>query len=124
MTRRKRVASQVRAGVVPADSLSLPMQGNMSRQQTESADAGFAKIAKTEDGQTHDTSSEAWRLYCEACFVLTLPDKSDRRKSGWKATSKREYLAGVRDKRGQHGYDVLRGEMLRLWKLRSPKNPE
>ena len=121
MTRRKKVASQAVAGVVRADSLSLPIQGNMSRQQTESADAGFVKTAKTEDGQTYDTDSEAWRLYCEVCFVLTLPDKSDRRKQGWKATSKREYLAGVRDKRGQAGHDVLRAEMVRIWKLRYPR---
>jgi len=121
MTRRKRVASQAAGGAARADSLNLPIQGNMSQQQTDSEDAGFAKIAKTESGQTLDTSSEAWRLYCEACFVLTLPDKSDRRKQGWKATSKREYLAGVRDKRGQAGHDVLRAEMVRIWKLRFPR---
>lgn len=71
----------------------------------------------TWDNRTLASDSEEFRLYCEARFVLALPDKADKRRKGWQAVSKREYLAGVRDKRGQAGHDVLRNEMVRLWKL-------
>ena len=71
---------------------------------------------------TIDTYSEEWRHECEARFALSLPDKSDGRKKGWKAISKREYLARVRNKRGQVAHDALRKEMERQWKLSYPKN--
>lgn len=67
---------------------------------------------------TIDTYSESWRHECEARFALTLPDKSDGRKKGWKGISKREYLARVREKRGQLAHDALRQEMKRQWKLK------
>lgn len=69
-----------------------------------------------------DTYSEEWRHECEARFALSLPDKSDGRKKGWKAISKREYLARVKDRRGQQAHDALREEMTRQWKLKSQEN--
>jgi len=63
-----------------------------------------------------DTYSEEWRHECEARFALTLPDKSDGRKKGWKAIGKREYLSRVREKRGDAGYDRLRKGMVEQWK--------
>ena len=71
---------------------------------------------------TIDTYSEEWRHECEARFALTLPDKSDGRKKGWKGISKREYLARVRDKRGQLAHDALRQEMKRQWTSRFQEN--
>jgi hypothetical protein len=82
-----------------------------------SVGAGYAKTVQTLDSRELDSNSEEYRLYCEAKFVLSLPDKSDKRRKGWQAVSKREYLAGVRDKRGQVAHDVLRAEMIKLWKL-------
>jgi len=63
-----------------------------------------------------DTWSEEWRHECEVRFALSLPDKSDGRRKGWKAISKREYLGRVREKRGQAGYDRLRKAMVEQWK--------
>lgn len=71
----------------------------------------------TLDNRILASDSEDYRLYCEAKFVLSLPDKSDKRRKAWQAVSKREYLAGVRDKRGQVAHDALRAEMIKLWKL-------
>ena len=118
----RKTRSRVRAGVVHAGNLNQRTLVDISLLTGENVAGGFVRHATTSDGRTLETSSEAWRLYCEACFVLSLPDKSDKRKTGWKATSKREYLAGVRDKRGQSGHDALRAEMVRLWKLRYPKS--
>ena len=64
-----------------------------------------------------DSYSEQWRRECEARFALSLPDKSDKRRKGWQAVSKREYLNNVRNKRGQAAHDELRAEMVRIWKL-------
>ena len=63
-----------------------------------------------------DTYSEQWRMECEARFALSLPDKSDKRKKGWQAISKREYLQRIREKRGQAAHDALRDEMVKQWK--------
>lgn len=71
---------------------------------------------------TNDTYGQEWRLECEARFALTLPDKSDKRRKGWQAISKREYLGRVREVRGDAAHDELRQEMIRLWKLSYPKH--
>jgi hypothetical protein len=63
-----------------------------------------------------DTYSEEWRRECEARFALSLADKSDHRRKGWNAISKKDYLARVRDKRGQQAHDQLREDMVKLWK--------
>lgn len=65
-----------------------------------------------------DTYSEDWRHACEVRFALSLPDKSDKRRKGWQAVSKREYLAGVRNRRGQAAYDRLRQDMVSQWKAK------
>lgn len=103
--------------------------GNTGQVKREDTGAGSAEIVqkgdtrtvKLEDGRIAISSSEEYRKYCEAKFVLTLPDKSDKRRKGWQAISKREYLGRVRDKRGDDAHDELRQEMIKLWKLRSPK---
>lgn len=73
-------------------------------------------------GKCAASSSEDYRRYCEARFALSLPDKSDKRRKGWQAISKREYLQRVKDRRGEQGAKVLRDEMVRLWKLSSQAN--
>ena len=82
-----------------------------------SVGAGYVRTVQTIDGRELASDSEDYRQYCEARFVLSLPDKSDGRRKGWQAISKREYLARVQDRRGQAAYDALRAEMVALWKL-------
>ena len=72
--------------------------------------------------QVGKSSLEDYRRECEARFALSLPDKSDKRRKGWQAVSKREYLQRVRDRRGQQAHDELREEMLRQWKSKSQAN--
>ena len=55
------------------------------------------------DGQVVNSSSEAWRLECEARHVLTLKNKAIK-----------EYLEGVRAKRGIDASVSLRNEMIAL----------
>lgn len=113
---RHKPALQVNDGVAIASNQREQTQGKTRYSLTAPEDAGSAANVQASESLQPDTWSEAWRLECEARFALSLPDKSDNRKKGWEAVSKRQYLAGVREKRGQHGHDVLRSEMIRLWK--------
>ena len=113
---KRKPALQARGGAAIASSLNLPIQGRTESQPMAGEDAGSVATVQARDGLQLDTWSEAWRIECEARFALSLPDTPDRRKKGWQAVSKRQYLAGVREKRGQQGHDVLRAEMLRIWK--------
>lgn len=113
---KRKPALQERGGAAIASSLNLPIQGKTESQPMAGEGAGFVATVQEKDSLQLDTWSEAWRLECEARFALSLPDTPDRRKKGWQAVSKRQYLAGVREKRGQQGHDVLRAEMLRIWK--------
>ena len=113
---KRKPALRGKGGAAIASSLNLPTQGRTESQPMASEDAGFVATAQASDNPRRDTWSEAWRIECEARFALSLPDTPDRRKKGWQAVSKRQYLAGVREKRGQQGHDVLRAEMLRIWK--------
>lgn len=63
-----------------------------------------------------DKTSEQWRHECEIRFALSLPDRSDHRRKGWKGIGKKEYLERVREKRGQAAYERLRGDMVKAWK--------
>ena len=73
---------------------------------------------KSEKQLTIDTWSEENRHACEVRFALSLPDKSDKRRKGWQAVSKREYLNGVLAKRGQAAHDRLRQDMVSEWKAK------
>jgi hypothetical protein len=54
-----------------------------------------------------DKNSEAWRLECEARYVLGLKDKKSRT----------AYLGRIRTKRGDQAADILEGAVHRAWKL-------
>jgi hypothetical protein len=75
----------------------------------------------TEYGIEYDTNSEDWRRYCEALYALRLPDKVSKRSAKVETVTKALYLARVADKRGEAAKDVLRGEMVRIWKHRQAK---
>jgi len=66
---------------------------------------GYIKTAPVtlRDGRLVCSSCEAWRLECEARHVLTLKNKAIK-----------EYLEGVRAKRGIDASVALRNEMLAL----------
>lgn len=53
------------------------------------------------DGRIVCSNCEAWRMECEARFVLTLPNK-------------RDYLDKVQKKRGIDAYHALRSEMVEI----------
>jgi len=55
------------------------------------------------DGRIVCSSCEAWRLECEARFVLTKPD-----------AEKRVYLEAIGKKRGEAARQELRQEMIAL----------
>ena len=117
--RRQKSVLTAADGVPVASNPSEQIRGKIAYLPMEHADDGCVANVQASENLQPDTWSEAWRLECEARFALSLPDKSDHRKKGWKAVSKRQYLAGVRDKRGQHGHDVLRAEMVRIWKQKT-----
>lgn len=114
--RRQKSVSTAADGVLVASNPSEQILGKIASLPMEHAGDGSVANVQASESLQPDTWSEAWRLECEARFALSLPDKSNNRKKGWKAVSKRQYLAGVREKRGQHGHDVLRAEMVRIWK--------
>ena len=51
------------------------------------------------DGRVVCNECECWRLECEARHAMTLRDKA-------------EYLEGIKRKRGEAAYHLLRNEML------------
>lgn len=110
--------SRVKDGVVVAKYPSSLTVESIENLQTGIDSVGYAKTVTTEDGRECSSTSETWRRYCEACFMLRLSDKSDKRKQGWKAISKRDQLENVRQKRGEQAYLELRAEMLRIYEYR------
>ena len=52
---------------------------------------------------------------------MRLPDKISKRSAKSETVTKALYLARVADKRGDAAKDVLRGEMVRIWKHRQAK---
>lgn len=115
---KRKPASRARDGAAIASRQSEQTLARIEYSPMALGDAGCVASVQERDSRQPDTWSEEWRLECEARFALSLPDVPDRRKKGWQAVSKRQYLAGVREKRGQQGHDVLRAEMLRLWKMK------
>lgn len=76
---------------------------------------------RTEYGIEYDTNSEDWRRYCEALYALRLPDKVTKRSAKGEVVTKALYLSRVADKRGETAKDILRGEMIKIWKHRQAK---
>lgn len=120
MTIRKRgkqnKASRESGGVQTVSKPVGLLEANTNTAQTISAGGGFVRRAVTEYGIEYATNSEDWRRYCEALYVLRLPDKPNRRKG--QEYCKRSWLQVIRDKRGEEAYFALRGEMMRTWNHR------
>lgn len=74
----------------------------MATQQTNHAPKTGKQIT-TIDGRLVDSDSEAWRLCCEAVYVLKLP--KDNRKAFFEAITK---------KRGESGVKYLQAEIDRV----------
>jgi hypothetical protein len=61
--------------------------------------------------------SEAYRAYTEAKWVFeVLPVTVNRRRKKTPQISRREYMLGVRDRRGQAAADELAANVTKLWK--------
>lgn len=57
------------------------------------------------DGREVDSASEDWRAECEARHVLSMPS----------VVARREYLAGIRQRRGPNAYEALADLVRALW---------
>lgn len=57
------------------------------------------------DGRTVDSSSEEWRLECEARAVLEMPTRAARRK----------YLFNVEERRGVVAMELLRQRIMAIY---------
>lgn len=112
--RKQSRQSRASVGAATASKASPSMVASTKSAPTERLGAGFVNPASSAGVSV--TWGEAYRHECEVRFALTLPDKSDRRRKGWQAISKREYLEGVLAKRGQQAHDRLRDEMVKRWK--------
>lgn len=60
--------------------------------------------ATLSDGTEVDTSSEAWRLECEAKAALRLD-----------LNSRRAYLEDIERKRGKAAHEQLKAAIVRIW---------
>ena len=109
-------ALQANAGVQTVNSHAGLLEANTNTARTTKGVDGFVRRARTEYGTEHATNSEEWRRYCEALYVLRLPDKPNRRKG--QEYCKKSWLQVIRDKRGDQAYYELRGEMMRIWNHR------
>lgn len=109
-------ASRANDGVQIASKPVGLSEANTNTAQTTKGVDGYVKVARTEYGIEYATKSEEWRKYCEALYVLRLPDKPNRRKG--QEYCKRSWLQVIRDKRGEEAYFALRGEMMRIWNHR------
>ena len=69
-----------------------------------------ATIKVLPDGRRVVLQSEEWRHHCEVQWAMRLPDKARKR------TTKAEYLALVRQARGDEAANRLRRDMARLWR--------
>lgn len=56
-------------------------------------------------GEVVSSASEAWRAECEARHVLAIPGRLARR----------DYLEGIRKRRGEAGYKYLADLVLAIW---------
>lgn len=71
-----------------------------------------ARLIELPDGRAVGNYSEAWRLYCEAVWVL----KKKRSKR-----TRIEYLDAIAQKRGVQARIDLRAEMMRIWRYKEEK---
>ena len=76
-----------------------------------------ARSVTLPDGRVVGSYSEAYRAYTEAKWVFeVLPVTVNRRRKKTPQISRREYMLGVRDRRGQAAADELAANVTKLWK--------
>lgn len=76
-----------------------------------------ARLITLPDGTTVGSYSEAYRVYCEAKWVLdTLPVTVNRRRKSTPQISRRDYIMAVKDKRGDAAGNELAKNVRELWK--------
>jgi predicted translin family RNA/ssDNA-binding protein len=76
-----------------------------------------AKLITLPDGTSVGSYSEAYRAYCEAKWVFEmLPVTVNRRRKKTPQISRRDYILGVQDRRGQAAADELANNVTKLWK--------
>lgn len=75
------------------------------------------RSVKLPDGTSVGSYSEGYRAYTEAKWVLdTLPVTVNRRRKKTPQISRRDYIQGVQDKRGQAAANELAANVTKLWK--------
>ena len=91
-----------------ADELACPACGKVHPD---------AKLITLPDGSIVGNYSEAYRAYTEAKWVLEkLPVTVNRRRKSTPQISRRDYILGVQDRRGQESANELALMVTKLWK--------
>jgi predicted translin family RNA/ssDNA-binding protein len=76
-----------------------------------------AKLITLPDGTSVGSYSQAYRAYTEAKWVFeVLPVTVNKRRKKTPQISRREYILGVQDRRGQAAADELANNVTKLWK--------
>ena len=76
-----------------------------------------AKLITLPDGTSVGSYSEAYRAYTEAKWVFDkLPVTVNPRRKKTPQISRREYILGVQDRRGQAAANELATNVTKLWK--------
>ena len=76
-----------------------------------------AKLITLPDGTSVGSYSEAYRAYTEAKWVLDkLPVTVNTRRKKTPQISRRDYIMGVQDRRGQQAANELASNVTKLWK--------
>ena len=76
-----------------------------------------ARSVTLPDGTKVGSYSEAYRAYTEAKWVFeVLPVTVNRRRKSTPQISRRDYIMGVQDRRGQQAANELAANVTKLWK--------
>ena len=76
-----------------------------------------ARLIELPGGTMVCNYSEAYRAYTEAKWVFeVLPVTVNRRRKKTPQISRREYILGVQDRRGQQAANELANNVTKLWK--------
>ncbi len=91
-----------------ADELACPQCGRVHPD---------AKLITLPDGTKVGSYSMEYRAYTEAKWVLEkLPVTVNRRRKSTPQISRRDYILGVQDRRGQESANELANNVTKLWK--------
>ena len=94
--------------VSSADELACPACGKVHPD---------AKLITLPDGSIVGSYSNEYRAYTEAKWVLDkLPVTVNRRRKSTPQISRRDYILGVQERRGQESANELATNVTKLWK--------